>query len=152
MKLSLLTLLMVLASSGALARGLTAQQSRCLSQIRNETDFIISRIDLIHRDYEQKIKRTDLGKFKSGDYSTVGLLDNSIRKYHRTLVKRLKKYPFQYRKRIRKSHHKSEKPCLAEQLRDQSVGTIREFELSWEKTMRKAKDNASYFKQVDGLH
>ena len=87
MKRRMLALLLVLASAHVLASGMSAQQVACLSQIKDETDFIISRINLIHRGYEKQLKHTALGKFKSGDYSTIGLLDNTIRKYHRKLVK-----------------------------------------------------------------
>ena len=118
---------------------------------RHETDFIISRINLIHRGYEKQLKHTALGKFKSGDYSTIGLLDNTIRKYHRKLVKDLKAYPFRYRRRIKAAHGAGSKHCLADSLRNESVGTIHKFELGWQKALQEAKKNASYFQQVDGI-
>jgi len=151
MKRSVLMLVILLASCYVQARGLTAQEATCLSQIKDETDFIISRINLIHHDYEHQLKQTSLGKFKSGDYSTIGLLDNTIRKYHRKLVKRLKGYPFRYQARIKGSSPKASKACLAERLRNESVGTIHEFELSWQKVLQEAEKNASYFQQIDGI-
>ncbi len=151
MKGRMLVLVFLLASCHVQARGLTAQEATCLSQIKDETDFIVSRINLIHRDYEKQVKHTGLGKFKSGDYSTIGLLDNTIRKYHRKLVKRLKGYPFRYQTGIKASRQKPSKACLAKQLRNESVGTIHEFELSWQKALQEAEKNASYFQQIDGI-
>ena len=151
MKRRMLALLLILASAHVLASGMSAQQVACLSQIKDETDFIISRINLIHRGYEKQLKHTALGKFKSGDYSTIGLLDNTIRKYHRKLVKDLKAYPFRYRRRIKVAHGAGSKRCLADSLRNESVGTIHKFELGWQKALQEAKKNASYFQQVDGI-
>lgn len=124
----------------------------CLSQIRDEADFIISRINLIHRDYEQQVKHSAFGKFKSGEYSTTGLLDNTIRRYRQKLVKRLKDYPFRYRDTIKSSRHAAGKHCLAGMLHSESVGTIHEFELSWQKVLREAEKNAGFFQRIDGIH
>jgi len=151
MKKQLLPMFLLLFSQPAFARDMSPQEAVCLSQIRDETDFIISRINLIHTDYEKQLKQTALGKFKSGDYSTIGLLDNSIRKYHRKLVHKFKKYPFRYQAKIKASHRSGSKRCLADQLRTEAVGTIHGFEISWQKALEQAEKNASYFQQVDEL-
>jgi len=151
MKKQLLPMFLLLLSQPAFARDMSPQEVVCLSQIRDETDFIISRINLIHSDYEKQLKQSALGKFKSGGYSTIGLLDNSIRKYHRKLVHKFKKYPFRYQAKIKAAHHSGGKRCLAEQLRTEAVGTIHEFEISWQKALEQAEKNASYFQQVDEL-
>lgn len=147
-----LALLLVLATFHTQAREMSAQEAACLSQIREETDFIISRINLIHRNYEQQLKHSALGKFKSGDYSTIALLDNTIRKYHRRLVRRLKDYPFRYRDKIADAHRSGRKRCLADRLRNESVGTIHKFELSWQKVLHAAEENAGYFQEMEDIH
>lgn len=152
MKKHLLPMFLLLVSQYAFARDLSPQEVVCLSQIRHETAFIISRINLIHTDYEKQLKHTAVGKFKSGDYSTIGLLDSTIRKYHRKLVHKFKRYPFRYQAKIKASHRSGSKRCLADQLRTEAVGTIHEFELSWQKVLEQAENNASYFKQVDGMN
>lgn len=151
MKTYLLAVLLTMGASQVLAQELSANEAECLSQIKDEADFIVSRINLIHRDYEKRIKRSALGKFKSGDYSTISLLDNTIRKYHRKLVYKIKNYPFRYQTKIKASHRAGKQRCLAKQLRDESVGTIHEFELSWEKTLHQAEKNAHYFQQLDEI-
>ncbi|MBI1422455.1 MAG: hypothetical protein GC149_03240 [Gammaproteobacteria bacterium] len=151
MKTCMLALLLLLESSMALARGMTTREAECLSQIKDETDFVISRINLIHRDFEKQVKQSAIGDFKSGDYSTVGLLDNTIRKYHRKLVHRFKNYPFRYRAKINSSKSGRSRACLAEELRTESVGAIHDFELTWQETLRKAEKNVIYFQQLDEL-
>jgi len=150
-KKCMLAVLLLLESSLVLARGMSTQEAECLSRIKDETDFIISRINLIHRDYEKQVKDSAIAKFKSGDYSTIGLLDNTIRKYHRKLVHRYKNYPFRYKSRIKTSRHAGSKQCLVDELRYESVGAIHEFELSWRKALHQAKQNARYFKQMDDI-
>lgn len=152
MKKHLVSALLLMMAPQVFARGMSAQEVECLSQIREETDFIISRINLIHSGYEKQLKRSPLVQFKSGDYSTIGLLDNTIRKYHSKLVHQFKNYPLRYQARIKASHYSGSRRCVAQQLRDESVGTIHEFELSWQKALRQAEQNASYFKQVDGIN
>ena len=152
MKKHVLTLILLLFVHHAFARGLSAQEAVCLSQIKDETDFIISRINMIHKGYEEKVKQSDFAKYKSGDYSTIGLLDNTIRKYHRKLVRKYKKYPFRYQSKIQASNHTGSSHCFAEQVRVESVGSIHEFELSWERALEQAEKNASYFKQVGDIH
>jgi hypothetical protein len=151
MKRCLFTVLLLLSAGSVLARGMTAQEVECLSQLQDESDFIVSRINLIHSSYEKQVEDSHLAKFKSGDYSTIGLLDNTIRKYRRKLVHQIKNYPFRYEAKIQASHRAVSKRCLVKQLRDESVGTIHEFEISWEKTLKQAQRNASYFQQLDRL-
>jgi len=150
-KLCLLLGLLVLPQI-ALAAGLNASESECLSRIRDEVDFIVSRLNLIHRSYEKQVSDSALGQFKSGGYSTVTMLDNTIRKYHDRLVRRIRKYPFQYKSRLKSVHLTGSRRCLAERLRAESVGTIHEFELSWQKALRQAQDNAVYFRRMDHIH
>ena len=140
---------MLLGTSLASARDMSAKEMKCLGQIRDETDFIVSRINLIHRDYEKQVKQSALGKYKSGNYSTHELLDNTIRKYHRKLLHKIKRYPFHYEARVKATPRSKSQPCLAEQLRDESIGMIHHFEVSWEKTLRQAQENAHFFRQVD---
>ena len=151
MKKHVLAMLLLLLVQHAFARGMSAQEAVCLGQIKDETDFIISRINIIHKGYEDQVKKSEFGKFKSGDYSTIGLLDNTIRKYRRKLVHKYKKYPYRYKADIKSSHRKASKPCLVEQLRIESVGSLHEFELSWQRAIEQAKKNAGYFKQVDDI-
>ena len=152
MKKHLVSVFLVLIAQHAFARGMSAQESVCLSQIKDETDFVISRINMIHKEFEQQVKHSSLAKFKSGDYSTIGLLDNTIRKYHRKLVHQIKKYPFRYRAKIQASNRPASNRCLVEQVRIESVGRIHEFELSWQRAIEQAERNASYFKQVDDIN
>jgi hypothetical protein len=152
MKKCMLAVLVLMCSTQVLARGMSTQEAVCLSRIKDETDFIISRINLIHRDYEKQVKDSAFAKFKSGDYSTIGLLDNTIRKYHRKLVHQYKNYPFRYESRIKAMRHAGSKHCLVDELRGESVGSIHEFELSWQKALRQAKKNAMYFKQMDDIN
>lgn len=152
MKHCMLGLMLLLGSMPVLARGLTAREVECLREIRDEADFIVSRIDLINHDYEKQIRHSALGKYKSGDYSTIGLLDNTIRKYHRKLVRQYKNYPFRYKTRVKASPRTGSRHCLVQELRNESVGAIHQFELGWQKTLEKARKNASYFQQIDDMH
>lgn len=151
MKQCLLAMLLILASLPAWAKGMSSRDAKCIRQIKEEADFIISRINLIHRDYENRVKHSALGHFRSGDYSTIKLLDNTIRKYHRRLVHQIKNAPLRYQARLKAGHHTKHALCLAQKLRDESVGTIHEFELSWEKALRQANKNARYFKRLDEM-
>lgn len=148
MKLCLLAVLLVLVSLPTQAQELSPREAECLSQIKAEADFIVSRINLVHREYEDQVKHSGLGKFKSGGYSTVRLLDHTIRKYHRRLVHKIENYPFRYERGLKSGH----RYCLAQELSDESVGTIHEFELRWQKTLREARKNARYFKQLDEMN
>lgn len=147
----LLVVLLLLAALPAQARDMSSRETECYKQIKDEADFIVSRINLIHHDYENQVKQSALGRFKSGDYSTIKLLDNTIRKYHRKLVHKIKNYPFRYERRLRKERHHRHAHCLAQDLRNESVGTIHEFELNWRKALRQARKNARYFKQLDNM-
>lgn len=151
MKQSLLVLLLVAVSSSVLAQGMSVRQMACYKRIRDEADFIVSRINYIHREYEHKVKQTGLGRFKAGSYSTTKLLNNSIRKYHRKLVHKFRNYPIRYATRLRLGQHLKSSPCLAGRLENESVGTIHEFELSWQKALSQARTNARYFKQLDEM-
>jgi hypothetical protein len=152
MKKHYLSVLLLLFAQHAFARGMSAQEAVCLSQIKDETDFIISRINMVHKGYEEKVKQSGLAQYKSGDYSTIALLDNTIRKYHRKLVRKYKKYPFRYQKKVTASSHSGSTHCLAEQVRVESVGSIHEFELSWQRAFEQAQKNASYFTQVGDIN
>ena len=147
-----IALVLVLISHPASARELMPQEKQCLKQIREEADFILSRIDVVHQEYENKIKATGLTDFKSGNYSTIGLLDNTIRKYHRDLVHKVKSYPFNYKAKISNSKQKRKKRCMADKLQADAVGTIHGFELHWQKAFRQAEKNANYFRNVDSLN
>ena len=148
----MLAVLLGLLATAALARDMTTRQAECYGRIKQEADFIVSRINLIHRDYESRLKRSAIGGFKSGQYSTTRLLDNTIRRYHRKLVRRLKNYPFRYEASLRGAQGSKHAPCLARKLQNESVGTIHEFEVSWQRAFRKARDNARYFRQLDNMH
>jgi hypothetical protein len=134
-----------------LAGGLSASELQCLSRVREESNFIVSRINLVHREYEKQLKDSGLGGFKSGNYSTGTLLNNTIRKYHRSLVHRIQSYPIKYETRLRGTQHPGGGVCLARQLHEQAVGTIHEFELSWERALADARTNAEYFRHLDGI-
>lgn len=151
MKQGLLALLLIMASWPVLAQDMSAREAKCYHRIKNEADFILSRINLIHREYENQVKHSGLARFKSGSYSTSQLLDNTIRKYHRRLVHQIRNYPIRYATRLRQGQHLQHPTCLASSLQDESVGTIHEFELSWQKALRQARNNARYFKQLNGM-
>lgn len=150
------TLLLVCVFLQALmvyAQGVSAKEAECLNKIHKESDFILSRINMINKDYETQVKQSQYGNFKSGDYFTNGLFDNTIRKCHRKLVRNYKKYPFRYQRQIHKSHHVSQnKGCLADQLHLDAMGKIHYFELSWQEAIERAEKNAIYFKQVDDIN
>jgi len=135
-----------------LAGGLSLSEAQCLDRVRAESDFIISRINYVHRKYEKQVSESDLGRFTSGDYSTVSLLDNTIRKYHRSLVRKFQSYPLKYASRLRGVQHPGQQACMAGKLHEQAVGTIHEFELNWERALKTARANAEYFRHMDGLH
>lgn len=151
MRQGLLVLLLFVTSLPVLAREMSGRQAQCYKRVRDEATFIVSRIDLIQHQYENQVKRSGLGKFKSGAYSTSKLLDNTIRKYHRKLVRKFKNYPIRYASQLRLGQHPKSPHCLAAYLQDESVGTIHEFELSWQQALRQARKNARYFKQLDKM-
>jgi len=128
-----------------------ASRTQCLDQIRAESEFIVSRINFVHRSYEKQLSDSGLGQFQSGDYSTSTMLDNSIRKYHHKLVQKILDYPIQYSSRLRGVQRAGKGSCLARQLHEQAVGTIHEFELSWEHALKSARANADYFRHLDGM-
>lgn len=146
-----LSLVLMLVAHCVLARELMPQEMNCLKQIREESDFILSRINSVHQEYEGKLKQSGLVNFEAGNYSTIELLDNTIRKYHRELVHKVKAYPFSYKAKIQRSQAAGSKRCMVDQLQADAVGTIHEFELSWQKALHQAEKNARYFKQVDRL-
>lgn len=132
----------------ALARELTAAEKQCLAQIRAEVAFITSRVELIHREYEDKLDDAGLTRYESGEYSTPGLLDNSIRKYRLALVDDLRVYPQRYQQQPQAG----QRGCLAEQLKIQGIGMIREFELNWSRALDKARQNAEYFRRLEQMN
>lgn len=132
----------------ALARELTAAEKQCLAQIRAEVAFITSRVELIHREYEDKLDDAGLTRYESGEYSTPGLLDNSIRKYRLALVDDLRVYPQRYQQQLQAG----QRGCLAEQLKIQGIGMIREFELNWSRALDKARQNAEYFRRLEQMN
>lgn len=148
MKTCMLVVLWGALSTTALAKGMTAKQAECYSQIKQEAAFIVSRINLIQRDYEGRVKHSALGVFHSGGYSTRKLLDNTIRQYHRKLVHRIENYPIRYAARLGQGRHAT---CQASNLQDESVGTIHKFELSWQKALSQARKNARYFSQLNKM-
>lgn len=152
MKTYMLAVLLGLLPTMVQAQEMTARESACYGRIKQEADFIVSRINLIHRDYENRLKHSGLGRFQSGSYSTRKLLDNTIRQYHRRLVHRIQNYPIRYTDRLRHRQHRKPPRCLAGKLQNEAIGTIHQFELSWQKALRQARKNARYFSQLDGMH
>ena len=132
----------------AASRDLSVSEQQCLAQIRAEVSFITSRVNLIHREYESKLEVTGLAEYQSGEYSTIGLLDNSIRKYRLSLMGDLKAYPQRYQWQLAAGNRQ----CPVDQLKIEAVSMIRDFEMNWARALDKAQQNASYFRRLEQMN
>lgn len=148
----LLSMLLLCCTQPALAQDGKSPENKCLQQLRAESEFILSRINSLNQEYEDKLKQSGLADFASGKYSTVALMDNTIRKYHRDLVRKVKKYPFHYSAKAGHSKQAGSKQCRVDKLQTDAVGAIHDFELNWQQALQQAQKNANYFRQVDNLN
>lgn len=131
-----------------LAQELSTREQQCLAEIEAEVAFITSRVELIHDEYEKKLETAGLQQFQSGDYSTIVMLDNSIRKYHLSLVRDVRRYPQLYRQQLQTGNRN----CPAEQLKLQGIGMIHSFERDWTQALEKARQNAEYFQRLEQMN
>jgi len=132
-----------------IAADMAPSERACLQKINEEVDFVLSGIERVNKEFEQKLRDKKLADFKASEYSTQKFLDNSIRKYQRDITGELKAYPINYT--LSASRSSAHKPCSVKKLQSESITIIHTYTISWERTIEKAAKNQHFFKSVEHL-
>lgn len=124
-------------------------EKACLKKINEEVSFVLSGIEAVNREFEDRVQRDKLAEFKAGEYSGNAFLDNSIRKYRMDITGKVKAWPVKYQSLA--SRRNETVPCTAQQLQHDAVGIIHDFEVNWDRVVQKAQQNQEFFQSIRHL-